>query len=133
MPRSTSEWVGKNDDAMPTIHVLLRLYTKQNGLCGCGCGTVMNMNRDEIDCDHTLALADGGENREGNLTLMLRQHHRDKTSEENVARGRVRRQKAKAFTAKRKSKSRPFPGGKNSRWKRSVDGTVSDRITGEVL
>lgn len=131
MPRSTPEWVGKSDDSTPTIHVLLRLYTKQNGLCGCGCGTVMNMNRDEIDCDHTVPLRDGGENREGNLTLMLRDHHKEKTRGENVARGRVRRHQAKAFTAKRKPK-RPFPGGKHSRWKRSVDGTVYDRNTGEI-
>lgn len=133
MARSVPEWVGKHDDAMPTIHVLLRLYTKQNGLCGCGCQTVMNMNRDEIDCDHTVALADGGENREGNLTLMLRQHHRAKTAGENVARGRVRRQKAKAFTAKRKPKGPPMPGSKASRFKRTIQGDVIDRRTGEVL
>ncbi len=60
MARSVPEWVGKNDDAMPGQTVLLRLYAKQNGICACGCGQVMNLNRDKVDCDHKLALIDGG-------------------------------------------------------------------------
>jgi hypothetical protein len=26
----------------------------------------------------------------------------------------------------------PLPGGRNSRWKRKMDGTVVDRVTGEI-
>jgi 5-methylcytosine-specific restriction enzyme A len=101
MARAVKDWVGRTDDSMPTIHVLLRLYSKQNGLCACGCGIVMNMERDQIDCDHKTPLRDGGENVESNLQLMLQVHHREKTKAENVARGRERQHKAKAFKSVR--------------------------------
>jgi len=101
------EWVGKTPEAMPGIHVLLRLYALQNGICACPdeCGLVMNLDSDEIDCDHKIPLRDGGENRESNLQLMFRKHHRAKTSGENIARGEERQHKAKAFTAIRDRKS----------------------------
>lgn len=97
-------WVGKTDESMPGIHVLLRLYSKQNGLCACGCGRTMSFERDKIDCDHIVPLRDGGENVEANLQLMLQEHHRAKTAGENIARGRERQHKAKAFSALRKPK-----------------------------
>lgn len=116
MARTVPEWIGKTDDSMPGIHVLLRLYTDQNGVCACPdeCGLVMNLDRDEIDCDHRVPLRDGGENRESNLQLMFRAHHRPKTIAENKARGKERQHKAKAFTAMRDRKpkipGRPFGG-----------------------
>ena len=36
MSRTVPEWIGKSDDAMPSIHVRLRIYAKQNGICACG-------------------------------------------------------------------------------------------------
>jgi len=108
MARSRPEWIGCSDDAMPGIHVLLRLYANQKGICACPdeCGLVMNLDRDEIDCDHKIPLRDGGENRESNLQLMFRAHHRTKTAGENVARGKERQHKAKAFTALRQRKAK---------------------------
>jgi 5-methylcytosine-specific restriction protein A len=96
------EWVGKSAEAMPGQTVLLRLYAKQNGICACGCGQVMNLNRDKVDCDHIVALIDGGENRENNLQLLLHACHKAKTSAEASARSEERRHKSKAFTALRK-------------------------------
>lgn len=96
-PRPVKEWVGRRPESMPGQLVLLRLYAKQNGICACGCGIVMNLNRDQVDCDHRLALIDGGENRESNLQLLLRKHHRAKTSIENTQRAEGRRHQAKAF------------------------------------
>lgn len=98
------EWSGKTPEAMPGQTVLFRLYAKQNGICACpdNCGQVMDFDRDEIDCDHKVPLIDGGENVEGNLQLILRKHHRAKTSAEASARREERRHKAKAFTALRK-------------------------------
>lgn len=96
------EWVGRTPEAMPGQTVLLRLYTKQNGICACGCGQVMNLNRDKVDCDHIIALIDGGGNRESNLQLLLHPCHKAKTSAEATARSEGRRHKAKAFTTLRK-------------------------------
>jgi len=98
------EWVGKTPEAMPGQTVLLRLYAKQNGICACGCGQVMNLNRDKVDCDHVIAVIDGGENRESNLQLLLNACHKRKTSAEASARSEERRHKSKAFTALRKPK-----------------------------
>lgn len=111
------EWQGKTPEAMPGQTVLLRLYAKQNGICACGCGIVMNLNRDAVDCDHKVALIDGGLNVESNLQLMLQAHHRQKTSAEATARSEERRHKAKAFTALRQPKIRSagFPKAKPQR------------------
>ena len=97
------EWVGRTPEAMPGQTVLLRLYNKQDGICACGCGQMMNLNRDKVDCDHIVALIDGGENRESNLQLLLNGCHKAKTAAEATARSEERRHKAKAFTALRKS------------------------------
>jgi|GEM_PF-6011509 5-methylcytosine-specific restriction protein A len=97
------EWIGRTPEAMPGQTVLLRLYAKQNGICACGCGQVMNLNRDKVDCDHKLAIIDGGENRESNLQLMLHPCHKAKTGAEATARSEERRHKAKAFTALRQN------------------------------
>lgn len=118
MPRSVKEWVGKNDDAMPTQKVFLRLYDAQNGICACGCRK-MNLNLDKIVRDHRIPLKDGGENRESNLQLMLEECHLPKTAAENTARAKGDRHRAKAFVElrDRKSKwpSRPLGTGNNQR------------------
>jgi 5-methylcytosine-specific restriction endonuclease McrA len=93
------EWVGKTPEAMPGQTVLLRLYAKQNGICACGCGQSMNLNRDKVDCDHVIALIDGGENRESNLQLLLNACHKVKTGKEATARSEERRHKARALHA----------------------------------
>lgn len=97
-PRPVKEWIGKTPTSMPGKLVMLRLYTRQNGLCGCGCGRVMNLNRDKIDREHTVPLIDGGENRENNFTLMLHEHHVPKTAAEASQRAEARQHQAKAFT-----------------------------------
>lgn len=128
--RRRPEWEGRTPEAMPGIHVLLRLYAKQDGICACGCGVVMNLNRDQVDCDHRVPLRDGGLNIESNLQLMLREHHRIKTVSENVARGKERRHKAKAFVGLKKP---TFATNRNGRFKRKIDGTLVDRVTGEPV
>lgn len=136
MARTVAEWVGKTDDAMPGIHVLLRLYALQNGICACPdqCGLVMNLDRDEIDCDHKTPLRDGGENRESNLQLMFRAHHRSKTKAENVARGEERRHKAKAFTTIRDRKQKiAGPGFSKAPKQRRATAPITPKFPGDVL
>ena len=129
-PRARPEWIGRTPESMPSIHVLLRLYTKQNGLCACGCGRVMSFDRDQIDCDHIVPLRDGGENVEGNLQLLLAKHHKDKTRAENIARGKERQHKAKAF----KHRERPgFATNRNGKFRKRMDGVVVLRCTGEPI
>lgn len=124
MPREKPEWIGRTPESMPTTAVQLRLYHRQDGVCACpdNCGIVMDFDRDDIDCDHKIALQDGGENREGNLQLLLRKHHRKKTVAENIARGVERRHKAKAFTTTRAKSG--FQTNRAGKFKKRMDGTV---------
>lgn len=128
--KNLKEWVGRTPEAMPGQTVLLRLYAKQNEICACGCGQVMNLNRDKVDCDHIMALIDGGDNRESNLQLLLHACHKLKTSAEASARSEERRHKAKAFTALRNQPG-TLPGAriKYSR----ARGVWVDRTTGQIV
>jgi 5-methylcytosine-specific restriction protein A len=97
--RAVANWVGRNDDAMPTDAVRRRIYARQSGLCACGCTRTMDMNiPNSIDCDHIKPLIDGGLNVEANLQLLLREHHAVKTSTEATQRAEARHHQAKAFT-----------------------------------
>lgn len=106
--------------------VLLRLYTKQNGICACGCTKVMNLNRDKIDCDHKIPLIDGGENRETNLQLMFAACHKAKTSAESSQRSEARQHQAKAF-ARPPSKMRG-PGFPKAKPQLSASSPLSDKF-----
>jgi 5-methylcytosine-specific restriction endonuclease McrA len=130
MARDVAEWIGRTDNSMPTIKVLLRLYERQNGLCACGCGTWMDLNVDQIDCDHTVPLKDGGENRESNLQALLRRHHITKTNAENTARAAAERHKAKAF---RHERAPAFSTNRNGKFKKRMDGVLVLRATGEPV
>lgn len=123
--RSVPEWIGKTPESMPGVHATLRLYAKQDGKCACGCGMVMNLERDKIDCDHITPLRDGGENRERNLQLLLRDHHKAKTKAENIARGKERQHKAKAFTHLRKRGG--FATNRDGKFKRKMNGEIVER------
>lgn len=131
MPREKPEWVGKRPESMPSTAVQLRVLERQGGKCGCGCGIKVDFDRDQLDCDHIVALQDGGENRESNLQILLRKHHLTKTVAENIARGEARRHKAKAFTTTRARKKSSFKTNRDSKLKKRMDGTVVYRSTGE--
>lgn len=109
MPREVREWIGKRPESMPSTKVLLRLHDKQDGKCACGCGQPLDLERpNSIDCDHIVPLKDGGENRESNLQLLLKDCHADKTKAENSARATAERHQAKAFTTTKERKPSGF-------------------------
>lgn len=109
-PRPVKEWLGRTPTSMPSVKVFDRLYDAQQGICACGCGMWMDRNVDKIVRDHKKALKDGGENREGNLQLMLEKHHQAKTSEENSGRAEAEGWHAKAYVRPRqKMQGRTFP------------------------
>jgi 5-methylcytosine-specific restriction endonuclease McrA len=136
MPRPKPEWIGRKPTSMPSVATQLRVLLTQGGVCGCpdNCGIVIDFDRDEVDCDHTIPLQDGGENRESNLRILLRKHHKAKTKAENIARGVERRHKAKALTTTRTRKAvGGFQTNRNSKFKKRMDGTLVLRSTGEPV
>jgi 5-methylcytosine-specific restriction enzyme A len=65
--RSTLEWQGKHPDADPPSYVRLRVFNDKKGKCHM-CGHVIRAGEKWI-CEHVIAIANGGENRETNLDL----------------------------------------------------------------
>ncbi len=130
MSRSVPEWVGKKPESMPTTKVKLRVLEAQDGKCACGCGMTINLDFDQADVDHKTPLKDGGENRESNLQVLLRNHHRAKTKVENSDRAAAERHKAKAF--RHQVPKRSALSGSRVKYSRAR-GVWIDRLTGDVV
>lgn len=93
--RSVPEWFGASPDAAIPQRVKLRVWTR----CGGKCALTGKKLRpgDAYDFDHITALCNGGEHREGNLQVVSREAHREKTAEDVKARSKADRIRAKHF------------------------------------
>jgi 5-methylcytosine-specific restriction enzyme A len=105
------------------ISARLRIRDRFHGIC--------QMCRQPIDVmgfdlDHHVPLAIGGEDDEENMRPLCRTCHALKTRGEAAAFAREKRLAAKHLGAKAPSRT-PLPGGRRSRWKRKLDGTVVRR------
>jgi 5-methylcytosine-specific restriction protein A len=108
--RSTPEWIGKTDDAAIPPRVRVRVFDRHNGCCHLS-GRRIRAG-EAWDCDHIIALANGGEHREGNLAPALKAAHREKTKADVAEKALVYRKRAKhigAFAPKQKIRSGGFP------------------------
>jgi hypothetical protein len=76
--RNVSEWVATTSDAEPPRRVKVRIFDLWRGRCA-GCGRKLRPG-DRWDCDHILAICNGGENREKNLQPVCLWCHARKTS-----------------------------------------------------
>ncbi len=114
--RKVAEWTGKTADTKPPKAVLDRLFLRQGGKCALS-GRKIRPG-DKMAADHTIPLKDGGANAESNLQLVLDDAHREKTSAENTARAKEKRQRLKHFgqwpKTKRPLQSRGFPKGRDA-------------------
>lgn len=124
--RPVPEWVGKKPTTKAPQSVYLRLWERQGGRCAIS-GNKMYPG-DEKDVDHIIPLRDGGQNKESNLQIVLRSEHRKKTAAENKQRAYDDRVKAGHRGLKKPSRN-PLPGGRGSKWKKKMDGTVVPRDT----
>lgn len=110
MTRSTREWVGKTDDAMPPPSVRLRIFRDHGGKCHRS-GRKIRAG-EPWQLDHIRALCNGGENREKNLAPILADKHREKTADDVRERVKTDRMAMKALgikQAKSRWPKRPFP------------------------
>jgi 5-methylcytosine-specific restriction protein A len=108
MSRAVPEWVGKTDDAAIPPRVRIRVFDAHGGRCHIS-GRIIRAG-EPWDCDHIVALVNGGEHRESNLAPALRDKHREKTKEDVAEKSRVGRKKSKSLGVK--SKRRTIPGRK---------------------
>lgn len=123
--RTVKEWVGKTPDSRVPDRVVARLFLAQRGACAV-CGRRLGVGGEAFDADHVVALANGGENREGNLRLVCRDTcHRTKTAADVAEKSQVARQRKKhRIGTKRKSR---FPNSRDGPWKTSPGGRTVRR------
>lgn len=122
--RSVEEWVGKTDDAKIPDRVRIRVFEKYHGVCyrsGVKIGP-----GDKWECDHIIALANGGRHAEDNLAPILTTSHREKTKGDRRVQSKIYKIK-KRYLGLAKAKSRPLAGTKASGWRRKLNGTWEKR------
>ena len=98
------------------------IFAAHNGTCHL-CGGTIDGTRDAWDLDHVIPLALGGEDTDDNLRPAHRKCHRAKGDHTKIAKGK---RVAAKHTGARQSRH-PLPGGKGSKWKRTIDGRTVKR------
>lgn len=121
--RSVPLWIGKTEDEPIPPRVKLRVFERHNGICHLSGRKIMA--GEAWDCDHITALINGGTHSEDNLAPALRKFHKIKTAED-VAEKSLVATKRKKHLGLKKSRN-PIPGGRGTKWKRKMDGTVEKR------
>lgn len=128
--RSTPEWIGKTDDTPIPPRVQVRVFERYDGACQ-GCLRKLYPG-DEWDCDHTIALINGGEHKESNLRPMCKECHRKKTAVDTREKSIAYRKRRKHIGVKLR-KGKPLPGSRRSNIKITLHNGPVDRRTGEPL
>lgn len=100
--RSVPEWIGKDDNAKPPRHVRLRIYETHWGKCHISGRRIQP--GEAWDCDHIIALCNGGENREANLAPALKEFHKAKTAADVAEKSRVARKRMNSLGIKKPRK-----------------------------
>lgn len=124
MTRPVKEWIGKTDDQKPPPRVLLRVFTRQKGVCPL-CDSKL-WPTDTTEIDHDKALINGGENRESNIQIVHLNCHNIKTKKDVAEKAKVARI-AKKHHGFHKPKSRPIAGSKRSGWRKPMNGPAERR------
>lgn len=96
--KKLKEWIGKNDDSMPTAPIRQRILERWGSLCHL-CGGAIT--KPGWHADHVKPLKDGGENRESNLKPAHEPCHRKETARQAIERAPVERKKQKHSGAAR--------------------------------
>lgn len=123
MTRSVDEWIGVTPDTPVPVRVRLRVFERHAGICHISGRKITPA--DKWDCDHVVALCNGGENRESNLAPAIVSKHREKTARDVAEKSKTARVRAKHLGIAKPS--RPMSGSRASAWKRKMDGTVVRR------
>jgi 5-methylcytosine-specific restriction endonuclease McrA len=119
MSRSVPEWIGKTADSAIPPRVRARVFERAGGICHISGRKIMP--GEPWDCDHIVALINGGENRESNLAPALRDRHREKTAADAREKADVARTRKKHLGIKSRT-SRPLAGSKASGWRHKMSG-----------
>jgi 5-methylcytosine-specific restriction endonuclease McrA len=119
MSRATDEWIGKTDDAAIPPRVRLRVFERHGGICHLS-GRKINAG-EPWDLDHVVALINGGYHCESNLAPALKDKHREKTARDIAEKSTTARKRTKHLGIRKPSR---FPGSRDSKFKKRMDGSV---------
>lgn len=98
--REVPEWIGKTDDEAIPTRVQVRVFQKYRGICPKCTRKLAQINN--WQCDHIIALVNGGENRESNLQpLCASPCHSQKTKVDVAEKSVVARKRAKHLGIKK--------------------------------
>lgn len=87
--RTLDEWIGASPDAKIPPRVRLRVFERDNGKCHL---TGRRIRAGEAwECDHIVALCNGGEHRETNLAPALSEPHKIKTKSDVREKAKIAR------------------------------------------
>lgn len=78
--RSVPEWKGATDDTPIPARVKVRIFDAYGGVCYLSHRKIMP--GDKWQCEHIVAIINGGQNRETNLAPALVEPHKIKTKED---------------------------------------------------
>lgn len=114
--RTTDEWIGATPDTPVPLRVRVRVFERQEGRCAETGRKIMP--GEKWECDHIIAIINGGQNRESNLRVILAEKHKEKTAEDVKLKSKIARVRAKHLgqwpRSKHPIKSRGFSKGRNS-------------------
>ncbi|MFD0987414.1 HNH endonuclease [Methyloligella solikamskensis] len=102
----------------------IAVFNNAKGICHI-CGGRVNEYREAWDVEHEIPLALGGLDEESNWRLAHRKCHRSKTSSDMSAIAKSHRVYNRMIGAHRPKS--PMPCGRQSPWKRKLNGTVVRR------
>lgn len=102
----------------------LQIFTDASGCCHL-CGVKIGVG-ERWEVEHVIALSLGGEDRPENMRPAHVACHKVKSAKDAADTARAVRRQAIHLGAKRQS-SRPLPGGRNSPFRKKINGTVEPR------
>ena len=111
MARALPEWIGKTADTKVPDRVRDRVFDRYDCRCQCGCNRKIRPG-EAWDLEDTVAIINGGENRESNKKPWLKEHHPEKTAKDVAEKSTVYRKRTKFRGIKgprRKMQSHGFP------------------------
>lgn len=118
--RTVPEWIGATPDTAIPTRVRLRVFAAHNGVCYISKRKIRP--GEAWECDHVVAVINGGANAEHNLAPALKAPHRLKTDEDVALKSKTARVKAKHLgiypkpQGNNRIQSRPFPRGERGRF-----------------
>lgn len=108
------------------------VFVAAGGVCHI-CGHKIDAMAERWEADHVIPLAMGGEDEIPNLQPAHEICHRQKKTPQDQAHiAKSKRMQQRAIGVKRTVRN-PIPGSKGTRFKKTVDGRVVDRRTGEEV